>query len=98
MKNKENLFSAYVMASQIGFMVIAPLLLFIWGGSWLVNKFSLPSGVMVIFVILGLFTMISSVGVYLKRLIKMYDNKNSAPKISPLHHDLKDHDYYIDDR
>lgn len=91
---KENPISVYAVVSQIGFMVITPLLLFIWGGAWLVNKFNLPSFLTIIFVLMGIFTMISSVGTYLKKLIKKYDDSKSKEKeMSPLHHDQKDHDW-----
>lgn len=96
MSKKDNPFSVYAVVSQVGFMVIIPLLLFIWGGSWLIERFSLPGWLMIIFVLLGIVTMVSSVGTYLRRMIKMYDGKNPPQKVSKLHHDAKDHDYYDD--
>ena len=63
---RDNPFSVYAVASQIGFMVILPLLLFI-----------------------------SSVGSYLLKLTKKYGKPN-VPKMSEIHHDTKDHDYYDD--
>lgn len=74
-------------------MVIVPLVFFIWGGSWLIDKFSLPSWLMIVFSLLGIITMISSVGTYLRKIIKMYDNKEEREKTSPLRHDSKDHDW-----
>lgn len=96
MENKgkrQNPFSAYAIVSQVGFMVVIPLVLFIWGGSWLVKRFSLPEWLMIVFALLGILTMVSSVGTYLHKVIKMYDNSKEH-KESPLHHDLRDHDYY----
>ena len=93
-KKHRNPFSAYAVVSQVSFMVLVPLLLFIWGGSWLIKRFSLPDWLMIVFALLGIFTMISSVGTYLKKIIKMYDYKEE--KTDPLHHDLRDHDYYDD--
>ncbi len=90
---KENPFSVYAVVSQVGFMVIAPLLLFIWGGSWLIRQFSLPQWLMIIFVLLGIGTMISSVGTYLSKLMKKYGKDEDDPN-SKLKHDVKDHDYY----
>ena len=52
-EKRDNPFSVYAVASQIGFMVILPLLLFIWGGAWLVEKFSLPQWLMPVFIALG---------------------------------------------
>lgn len=92
---RDNPFSVYAVASQIGFMVIMPLLLFIWGGAWLVERFSLPQWLMPIFIALGIITMISSVGSYLLKLTKKYGKPN-VPKMSEIHHDTKDHDYYDD--
>lgn len=92
---KDNPFSVYAVVSQIGFMVIIPLLVFIWGGSWAVERFLLPQWVMVVFIALGIITMISSVGSYLVKLTRRY-GKSDAPKVSELHHDTRDHDYYGD--
>lgn len=75
-------------------MVIIPLLFFIWGGSWLIERFSLPGWLMIVFVLLGIITMVSSVGTYLRRMIKMYDDKSASKEVSRLHHDAKDHDYF----
>lgn len=93
-KKNQNPFSVYAVVSQVGFMIILPLVLFIWGGSWLIKQFALPSWLMIVFVVLGIITMVSSVGTYLRKVIKMYDNKEE--KTDPLHHDLKDHDYFED--
>lgn len=90
---KDNPFSVYAVVSQIGFMVIVPLLVFIWGGSWLVERFALPRWLMVVFIVLGIITMISSVGSYLVKLTQRY-GKSDVPKVSELHHDTRDHDYY----
>lgn len=90
---KGNPLSAYAIVSQVGFMVIVPLVVFIWGGSWLVNRFELPDWLTIVFVLLGIITMISSVGTYLRKIIKMYDNREEREKTSPLHHDSKDHDW-----
>ena len=90
---KNNPFSVYAVVSQIGFMVVIPLLVFIWGGSWLIGHFSLPQWLMAVFIALGIVTMISSVGSYLMKLTKKY-GKSEVPKVSELHHDTRDHDYY----
>ena len=93
---RDNPFSAYAVASQVGFLVIIPLLVFIWGGSWLVNKFALPNWLMIVFVFLGIFVMIGSVTNYLYRMIKMYGGDRKPEKNSKLKHDVRDHDYYND--
>ena len=91
---RDNPFSAYAVASQVGFLVIIPLLVFIWGGSWLVNRFSLPGWLMIVFVFLGIFVMIGSVTSYLYRMIRMYGGDRKPEKNSELKHDIRDHDYY----
>lgn len=91
---REHPLKVYAVVSQIGFMVIVPLLIFIWGGSALINALSLPSWLMVIFVIVGILSMICSVGSYLARLIKRYDKdkKEDYKYLS----DRRDNDYYVD--
>lgn len=97
MNKKDNPLKVYAVVSQIGFLVITPLLIFIWGGSVLVNKFSLPSWVMILLVFAGIITMISGVGTYLKNLIKMYGGKDDKKTYKYLS-DRLDNDYYDDDR
>ena len=92
----DNPFSAYAVASQVGFLVICPLLLFIWGGSWLVQRFQLPDWLMILFIFLGIFVMIGSVTSYLFRMIKMYGGDKKPEKNDKLKHDIRDHDYYGD--
>lgn len=93
---RDNPFSAYAVASQVGFLVIIPLLVFIWGGSWLVQRFELPDWLMIVFIFLGIFVMIGSVTNYLFRMIKMYGGDKKPEKNSKLKHDVRDHDYYND--
>ena len=95
MNKKDNPLKVYAVVSQIGFLVITPLLIFIWGGSVLVNKFSLPSWVMILLVFAGIITMISGVGTYLKNLIKMYGGKDDKKTYKYLS-DRRDNDYYDD--
>ena len=70
-KKRQNPFSVYAVVSQVGFMVVVPLLLFIWGGSWLITRFSLPGWLMIVSAVTGIAVMISSVCTYLKKMIKM---------------------------
>ena len=80
MNKKDNPLKVYAVVSQIGFLVITPLLIFIWGGSVLVNKFSLPSWVMILLVFAGIITMISGVGTYLKNLINCLLYTSPSPR------------------
>lgn len=90
---KENPLSVYTKVSQLAFVIITPLLLFLGGGSWAVGKFGLPDWVMGICVALALIFMIGGAVSYIWQLIKMYDKPDKrAPKAftsSP-----RDNDYY----
>ena len=95
--NKDNPIAVYSVVSQIGLIIILPLLFFIWGGSWLVEKLEWPEWVNIIFVVMGILTMVSGAWTYLKRLMKMYD-KSERTKFTELQHDPKDNDYYDESR
>lgn len=92
---KENPVKTYAIVSQIGFNIITPLLIFIWGGSVLVNKMALPGWVMVIFIIIGILVMICATVSYLVQLIKRYD-KGDDKKIQKVVSSRRDNDYYDD--
>ncbi|MCL2077209.1 MAG: hypothetical protein FWH08_02235 [Oscillospiraceae bacterium] len=107
MSNKESPFSAYILVSHIAFVVITPLLLFIGGGAWLSNRLNLPDWCIIIFIFLGIFTMIFSLVSYLWKIIKKYGDgdslsKNAKPEQDPFHRSLKndpkDYDYYYENR
>lgn len=89
---KENPFSVYATVSQLAFVIISPLLVFLWGGSYVVKKFSLPEWVMGVCVALALVFMISGAASYISQLIKRYGkNDESAPKS---YNAPADNDYY----
>lgn len=92
---KENPVKTYAIVSQIGFNIITPLLIFIWGGSVLVNKMALPGWVMVLFIIIGILVMICATVSYLVQLIKRYD-KGDDKKIQKVVSSRRDNDYYDD--
>ena len=95
-KNKnENPVKTYAIVSQLGFNIITPLLIFIWGGSVLVSKMGLPDWVMVLFVIIGIVVMISGTVTYLVQLIKRYD-KGDDKKAQKVVSSRRDNDYYDD--
>lgn len=91
-KKLDNPVQTYAVVSQVAFMVITPLLLFIGGGSWLINRFALPSWLMIVFIVLGIGVMVSSVGTYLMKIAKMCDD-GKKDEYSRLKHDKRDHDY-----
>lgn len=93
MNKKDNPFSVYVTVSQLAFVIVAPLLLFLWGGSALVKKFSLPDWVMGLFIALAIIFMICGAGNYIFKLIKMYEKpEKRAPKAFTS--SRNDNDYY----
>lgn len=93
MRKNENPFSVYAKVSQLAFVIITPLLLFLGGGSWAVQRFGLPDWVMGICVALAIVFMIGGAVSYLWQLIKMYENKGErAPKAFT--GSLRDNDYY----
>jgi len=78
----------YVVATHLGWLIISPLLLFIAGGSWLINRFDLDSWLMIVFVLLGLGVMVCGVWTYMKQLIITYYGDKPPPKT-----DKRDYDY-----
>lgn len=94
MKKKQDLISVYATVSQLAFVILAPLLVFIAGGYFVTRRFGLPDWVMGVCVALGLIFMIGGAVSYLAQLIKLYgkDDK-TAPKSygAP-----RDNDYYDD--
>ncbi|MCL1822900.1 MAG: phosphoethanolamine transferase CptA [Oscillospiraceae bacterium] len=96
--NNQNPFSAYVIVSHISFIVITPLLLFIWGGTWLIDYLGLPSWTKIIAVLLGVMVMLASLVSYLVKLIAIYGDLKNPPE-KPKHEiksDRKDSDFYYD--
>ncbi len=94
MKKKDNLVSVYATVSQLVFVIITPLLIFIVGGYFVTQRFELPEWVMGVCVALGLIIMIGGAVSYLGQLIKLYgkDEKN-VPKS---YNAPRDNDYYDD--
>lgn len=93
MKKDENPFSVYAKVSQLAFVIIAPLLLFLWGGSAAVKYFNLPDWVMGIFVALAIIFMLGGAVNYLAQLIRYYEKREKpAPKAFTSHR--SDNDYY----
>ncbi|MDE7193459.1 MAG: hypothetical protein K2O14_05760 [Oscillospiraceae bacterium] len=94
MKKKQNIVSVYTTVSQFAFVILAPLLFFIVGGYFVVQRCDLPDWVMGICVALGIIFMIGGAVSYLGQLIKMYgrDDKK-APKS---YNAPRDNDYYDD--
>ena len=95
MKKKESPLSTYTKVSQLAFVILAPLLVFLWGGSFVVNKFGLPDWVMGICVALAIIFMIGGAVSYIYQLIKYYEKQDKpAPKAFTA--SRRDNDYYDD--
>ncbi len=94
MDKKDNPLKVYAVAGQIGFLVIVPLVVFIWGGSALINALGLPQQLIIVCVLLGILTMVSGTASFLTKLVKMYA-KDDKKQIA-VHKDLRDNDYYDD--
>ncbi len=94
MNKKENPIKTYTLVSQLTFVILTPLLLFIWGGCALVDLWSLPGWVKIICIVLGILVTVSSTVSYIVKLIRIYDkdDKSKYKYIS----DKKDNDYFYD--
>ncbi len=94
MKKKQNIVSVYTTVSQLAFVILAPLLLFIVGGYFVTQRYELPDWVMGVCVALGLIFMIGGAVSYLGQLIKMYGGEEkNVPKS---YNAPRDNDYYDD--
>jgi uncharacterized protein (DUF983 family) len=91
---KDNPIAVYAVASQIGFIVLTPLLVFVIGGTWLVDALGWPDWLNIVFVAIGIISMSVGAMNYLKKLIAMYDSSESGTGASEVKHDNRDHDYY----
>ena len=91
---KDDPIAVYAVASQIGLIVITPLLVFVIGGTWLVDYLQWPDWVNIVFVAVGIISMACGAMNYLKKLIEMYDSSESGTGASEIKHDSRDHDYF----
>jgi hypothetical protein len=101
MSNKNrNGFAVYGAVSQLAFSVAAPLLLFIWGGGWLIEKYNLPEWLTPVSVLLGIVFMIGSAVSYFCRLIAMYGRDSKSESAGETERKLnvnkRENDYYAD--
>lgn len=94
MKKKENPLSVYATVSQLAFVIISPLLIFIVGGYYLTSNGDYPEWVMPLCVVLGLVFMIGGAASYLGQLIKRYGKDEKDKPMS--FNSRSDNDYYDD--
>ena len=91
---KENPFSVYVTVSQLAFVIITPLIVFLAGGGYVVKKYSLPEGVMGVCVALAIIFMLGGAASYIMQLVRRYGKDDGkAPKS---YNAPRDNDYYDD--
>lgn len=93
---KENPIAVYAVVSQIAFIIIGPLLVFVIGGSALVDWLGWAQWLKLLFVGIGILTMLSASVSYLNKLIKMFDKNESGVGTSEVGSSRRDHDYYDD--
>lgn len=93
---KENPIAVYAVVSQVVFIVLGPLLVFVIGGSALVDWLGWEQWVKLLFMGIGIMTMLSGSVSYLKKLIKLFDKNESGTGTSEVGHSRRDHDYYDD--
>jgi hypothetical protein len=92
--NKDkNPLSAYIIVTHIAFVVAVPLLLFIGGGVWLVDRLSWNESLKIVFVLLGIAVMAASLISYLRHLIAEYGSGDEPPALKPSN---RERDYYED--
>jgi len=94
MSRDKNPLSAYVVGSHIAFVVAAPLIFFIGGGTWLTAYMEWDSWVNIVFILLGIIFMVSGLVTYLVKLVLMYgDHEKEEPAFKP---EKKDFDFYYE--
>ncbi len=69
---KKSPFAAYAVASQLAFVILAPLLLFIVGGHYLCERYQLPDWVMVVCILLGILYMICGAISHIIIIIRLF--------------------------
>ncbi len=95
MSGKKNPLSVYAVVSQIAFVIIAPLIIFLVGGNAAVKHFGWDDGVMIIFVLLGIIFMIGGAVSYFMKLIRLYGRDKKDTEIQrKIYGNPADNDYY----
>lgn len=92
MSGKKSPFAAYAVASQLAFVILAPLLLFIVGGHYVCEYYDLPDWVMVVCILLGILFMVSGAISHIMKLIRIY-GRDDKTKYRRYNIDPRDNDY-----
>lgn len=94
MSKKDNPLSVYATVSQLAFSIVVPLLVFLVGGNYAIKHWGWDSGLMPLFVVLGIVFMISGAVNYIGQLIRMYAKDDDKSKYYRAYSDSRDNDYY----
>jgi len=73
--------SLLMWVGQFGLSIIFPMLLFLYAGVWVQNRFGLGSWIMIVFGILGLLTTISTTRSCLHSLRKAAEEASSSREL-----------------
>ena len=92
MSGKKSPFAAYAVASQLAFVILAPLLLFIVGGHYVCERYELPDWVMVLCIILGILFMLAGAFSHIMKMIRLY-GKDDKSEYRRYYSDPRDNDY-----
>ena len=90
MSGKKSPFAAYAVASQLAFVILAPLL--IVGGHYVCEYYDLPDWVMVVCILLGILFMVSGAISHIMKLIRIY-GRDDKTKYRHYNSDPRDNDY-----
>lgn len=95
MKKNDNPFSIYVQVSQLAFVIVTPLLVFLLGGSYVVKRFALPDWVMLVCIGLAILFMISGAVNFIVKTLAYYEQRDKKKK-QPMAFtsSRRDNDYY----
>lgn len=97
MKKNENPLSVYVYISQLVFVIATPLVVFLWGGSYVVKRFALPEWVMVICIIAAVVVMLSGTINFVFQIASFFERNEKNKKIpKAFTSSRRDNDYYDD--
>ncbi len=99
MNKNENPFSIYAKVSQLAFVIVTPLLVFLLGGSYVVKRFDLPDWVMLICVGLAIVFMLSGAVNFIFKIMAYYERRDKDKKVPKAFTSApRDNDYYDDYR
>ncbi len=95
MSGQKSPFAAWAVASQLAFVILAPLLVFIVGGHYAVQYYDLPDWVMVVCIILGILFMIGGAVNHIMKMLRLFARDDKS-KYRRYYSDRSENDYYDD--